>query len=96
MHNLLKGRYRVLRLIERGGMGAVYAAEDTQSQTTVALKACRAPATDHELRRVFRAEARLAHPILPRYRDEFSEGDSTYLVMEHIAGDDLAVQLARR
>ena len=97
---LLHHRYRILRLIGRGGMGAVYAAEDTQSQTTVALKACLAPAADHELRRAFRAEARvlarLAHPALPRYLDEFAEGDSAYLVMEHIAGDDLATQLARR
>ena len=81
-------------------MGAVYAAEATHTIETIALKACLAPAADVVRRRAFRAEARvlarLAHPALPRYRDEFTTEDSAYLVMEHIAGDDLAAQLARR
>jgi serine/threonine protein kinase len=35
----------------------------------------------------------LRHPVLPKVSDHFTEGGEQYLVMEHIAGDDLAKRL---
>jgi formylglycine-generating enzyme required for sulfatase activity len=91
------GRYRILNVIGRGGMGAVYRAEAIQLGKIWALKEL-APLfeDDDEQRRYasqFRQEARLLanldHPGLPRIADFFDEDDHYYLVMDYIAGHDL-------
>src|SRR5829696_3444184 len=88
---ILQGRYRILRLLGRGGMGAVYEAEDARLSRNVALKETLVE-TD-ELRRAFEREARLLanlrHPALPKVLDHFEEGGGLFLVMEFIPGDDL-------
>lgn len=95
---ILQGRYRVIRQLGQGGMGAVYEAVDTRLDTTVALK--ETLFTDERLRKQFEREARLLarlhHPALPRVSDHFAEGDGEFLVMQFIAGDDLAEMMARR
>src|ERR687889_1472487 len=95
---ILQGRYRILRPLGRGGMGAVYEAADTRLSRNVALKETLVE-TD-ELRRAFEREARLLanlrHPALPKVLDHFSEGSGLFLVMEFIPGDDLGVMLERR
>ena len=89
---ILQGRYRIIRLLGQGGMGAVYEATDERLDTTVALK--ETLFTDERLRKQFEREARLLarmhHPALPRVSDHFSEGEGQFLVMQYIAGDDLA------
>jgi serine/threonine protein kinase len=35
----------------------------------------------------------MRHPVLPKVSDHFGEGEEQYLVMEHIAGDDLSKRL---
>ncbi|MBL8267630.1 serine/threonine protein kinase, partial [Steroidobacter sp.] len=87
------GRYRIVRLLGRGGMGAVYCAEraDDEYQQSVALKVVEwCPAVTNLAGR-FRAErqilARLAHENIARLLDGGQMQDGTpYLVMEHIAG----------
>ena len=73
-------------------MGAVYEAVDQRLDATVALK--ETFSTDDRLRRQFEQEARLLaqlhHPALPRVSDYFTEGDRAFLVMQFIAGADLA------
>ena len=95
---ILQGRYRVIRQLGQGGMGAVYEAVDLRLDTTVALK--ETLFTDERLRRQFEREARLLarlhHPALPRVSDHFSEGDGQFLVMQYIPGDDLSEMMAKR
>lgn len=95
---LLQNRYRVLRPVGRGGMGTVYEAIDMRLNSTVALK--ETLHTDPISRRAFEREAqllaRLRHPALPKVIDHFSENDRQFLVMEFIAGDDLATLMEKR
>ena len=95
---ILQGRYRIVRQLGQGGMGAVYEAIDQRLDTTVALK--ETLFADERLRRQFEREARLLarlhHPALPRVSDHFSEGDGQFLVMQFIPGDDLAEKMTRK
>ena len=95
---LLQNRYRIIRLLGQGGMGAVYEAMDERLDTTVALK--ETLFADERLRRQFEREARLLarmhHPALPRVSDHFAEGDGQFLVMQFIPGDDLSQMMARK
>jgi non-specific serine/threonine protein kinase/serine/threonine-protein kinase len=51
------GRYRIVRLIGEGGMGAVYEAEQDQPRRTVALKVIKPGLASPELLRRFAQEA---------------------------------------
>jgi serine/threonine protein kinase len=89
---VLQDRYRIVRQLGKGGMGAVYEAVDQRLEATVALK--ETFSVDERLRRQFEQEARLLaqlhHPALPRVSDYFTEGDRAFLVMQFISGADLA------
>src|SRR5882724_10255676 len=95
---VLQGRYRIIRQLGQGGMGAVYEAIDERLDTTVALK--ETLFTDERLRKQFEREARLLarmhHQALPRVSDHFNEDNGQFLVMQYIAGEDLSVMLAQK
>ena len=97
-NTLLQNRYLVLNQVGQGGMGAVYIATDQRFGSTVALK--ETFFTELGLRKAFEREARLLnhlrHPALPRVSDHFTEDEGQFLVMEYIAGDDLAEKLKER
>src|SRR3954467_15524092 len=89
---VLQSRYRLVKRLGSGGMGAVYEAVDRRLNVTVALK--ESFGGDQRLRRQFAREARmlakLDHPALPRVTDYFTESSRAFLVMQFIPGPDLA------
>jgi len=97
-YTTLQSRYRIVRRLGSGGMGAVYEAIDRRLNITVALK--ESFASDHRLRKQFAREARLlarlSHPALPRVTDYFTESNRVFLVMQFIPGPDLAEIIARK
>jgi serine/threonine protein kinase/tetratricopeptide (TPR) repeat protein len=88
------GRYKLLRTLGQGGMGAVYLAHDTQLDRPIALKVPFFTSTDgpEVLARFYRearSAATLNHPnICPLY--DVGENDGTpYLTMAYIEGQPL-------
>ncbi len=90
----LLGHYRVIAKLGEGGMGAVYAAEDTKLGRQVALKLLpERVAEDPERRRRFEREARavaaITHPnVVVLYAFEEADG-AHFLTMEHVEGNTL-------
>lgn len=88
---VLNNRYRLIRLLGEGGMGAVHLAYDTSLESEVALKCNQNPAPEsaHQFLREAHLLASLRHPHLPRVIDYFIIDHSQFLVMDYIPGDDL-------
>jgi tetratricopeptide (TPR) repeat protein/tRNA A-37 threonylcarbamoyl transferase component Bud32 len=91
------GRYRIIRLIGEGGMGAVYQAEQEQPRRTVALKVIKSAWASPELVRRFEQEsevlARLQHPGIAQVYEagatDTESGPQPYFAMEFIQGQTL-------
>ena len=97
---MIAGRYRVVALLGRGGMGEVYRADDTKLGEAVALKFLpERLENDAVLRDRFLGEARLAravaHPNVCRVYDVGEVGGRLFLSMEYVDGEDLATLLRR-
>ena len=97
---MVDGKYRIDRLIARGGMGAVFAATHCVSGKKVALKWMlpalgQVAGARERFVREARATARIAHPNIVDIYDVGTEHDSVYLVMEYLRGETLADRLAR-
>lgn len=90
----VQGHYEVTDMLGKGGMGAVFRAEDLKLGRTVAIKVLRPElATEDSYIGRFEREARIAarldHPnIIPVYAVEEVEG-LHYFVMKYIAGKSL-------
>ncbi len=97
---VLAGRYRVVGLLGRGGMGEVYRADDLKLGQSVALKFL-PPGTgsDAEWLERFLGEVRVAlkitHPNVCRVYDIGEVDGAHYLSMEYIDGEDLSSLLRR-
>jgi len=96
---VLRGRYRINRIIGQGGMGSIYLSDDLRLQgRQCALKEVEndrslTPDLLRETRDQFLREAtvlaRLDHPNIPKVSDFFSISNRDYLVMDFVPGKDL-------
>jgi len=97
----IDARYRLDRLIGRGGMGAVYEASDLKLDRIVAVKimlsrAFGQPGALRRFRREARTAARLSHPNIVAVHDVGSlEGEGAYIVMERVQGQTLRAAMHR-
>jgi len=98
----LGGKYRILRRIGSGGIGAVYAAEHLALGSRVAIKVLRgAAAVDASeiarLRREAQIQVSIKHPNVLRTLDldQMPDG-SIYVVMELLRGVSVSERLQRR
>ena len=97
---LLHGRYRIVGLLGRGGMGEVYRADDIKLGQPVALKFLpESLARDADALQRFYAEVRLgrqvSHPNVCRLYDLIEIDGHHCLAMEYVDGEDLASLLKR-
>jgi serine/threonine-protein kinase len=97
---MLAGRYRVIGLLGRGGMGEVYRADDLKLGQPVALKFLpRDVERDPDRLERFLTEVRLSlrvtHPNVCRVFDIGQIDDRQFLSMEYVDGEDLASLLRR-
>jgi serine/threonine protein kinase len=88
------GKYRLIELLGRGGMGNVFLGQHVMMNRRVALKIIsRQVGKDHASLDRFLAEARavasLDHPNIVQAYNVDNEGDRYYLVMEYVEGLDL-------
>jgi serine/threonine protein kinase len=101
LQRVVEGKYRIERMLGKGGMGAVYLAHDLTLEREVAIKLLPPDiAQDDQVVRRFQQEAKtsakLDHPnIIPIYRVE-SEGGLNYFVMKYVAGTSLEDVLERK
>lgn len=92
---LLHGRYDIVRVLKKGGMGAVYTAKDTKlADSLCAVKEILEDKQSDEYYQLrfsqeMAALARLDHPSIPRVRDFFRLKGKSYLVMDLIQGISL-------
>jgi urea transport system substrate-binding protein len=94
-------RYRVVGILGRGGMGAVYKAEHRLLERHVVLKVIRPELlADGNIVQRFQREARLAarlsHPNVVAVYEAEELGSTQLLVMEYIEGVNLAELVAQR
>ncbi|BFH13574.1 serine/threonine protein kinase [Paenibacillus melissococcoides] len=97
---LLHGRYRIVRLLGKGGMSSVYLAEDERlARKLWAIKVSKPAARDMErLVHEARLLTALRHPHLPLIVDFYPPDASgrAYLVMEYIEGATLGERMRER
>jgi len=101
LQRLIEGKYRIERLLGKGGMAVVFLAHDLTLEREVAIKVVPPDiAQDDQVVRRFQQEAKTAakldHPnIIPIYRVE-NEGGLNYFVMKYVSGTSLEDLLERK
>jgi eukaryotic-like serine/threonine-protein kinase len=94
------GRYRVARVMGRGGMATVYLARDAMLDRQVAVKVLAEhladdPAFVRRFRREASIAAGLAHPHIVELLDVGDDRGRFFIVMEHVDGETLHDLLER-
>lgn len=98
--DVIAGRFTILEVIGRGGMGDVFRARDERLRRLVAIKVLPSrlasdPAYRERLEQEARAVSSLSHPGICALHDLGSDGELLFLVMEYVSGEPLDVRLRR-
>jgi predicted Ser/Thr protein kinase len=98
--NLFAGRYLVIDVLGKGGMGCVYRVLDTKVDEEVALKFINPEiAADARIVERFRTELKVTRKITHRHvcrmYDLSADGSSLFITMEYIPGEDLEGMIRR-
>ncbi len=94
LQRIVEGKYKIERMVGKGGMGAVFLAQDLTLDREVAIKVLppdisQDPKVVQRFQQEAKTAAKLDHTnIIPIYRVE-SEGGLNYFVMKYIAGTSL-------
>ncbi|MFV1959169.1 MAG: protein kinase, partial [Planctomycetota bacterium] len=88
------GRWHLLRILGRGGMGRVYLATDQDGRPRVAVKVlsddlASDPAFVKRFHREARVLASLSHPHVVEILDQGEAGGRLYFAMEYVRGENL-------
>src|ERR1041384_7225465 len=99
---MIDGKYRIVKLIGEGGMGAVYSGENVRINRRVAIKVLHASYTGNaEVMQRFEREAQAAgrigndHILEVLDLGSFSDGDH-FIVMEYLDGEPLSSRIRDR
>jgi tetratricopeptide (TPR) repeat protein/TolB-like protein len=99
--DIAAGRFRIVHLIARGGMGEVYEALDLELRAPVALKTVRPeiaadPAAVERLKRELQLARQVTHPNVCRVFDFWQDPDAgAFVTMELVGGETLAARIKR-
>ncbi len=92
------GKYEIVRLIGKGGMGLVYQARHVELDTQFAIKILNTNFVEdseaiERFKREARTAAKLEHPNIVKVFDYGVEDTVCYLVMEYLVGESLRTRL---
>lgn len=96
IHDVINGKYEILKEIGHGGMSTVYLAMDKNLNKQWAVKEIRKngnDANDLSVVNSLQAEAdlmkKLDHPALPRIVDIINDAETICIIMDYIEGETL-------
>lgn len=105
LSSVLHRRYRLMDTLGKGGMAAVYKAEDlavpgllvaVKEMSAAQLPPAELPGAVAAFQREAQVLASLSHPNVVRVHDYFAEGGKQFIVMEYVDGATLEDMLLRR
>ena len=101
LNSVFADRYEILEELGKGGMGQVYRVKDQTLDEEMALKILKPEiAQDKEIIERFKNELKLArkigHKNICRMYDLNEEGETPYITMEYVKGDDLKTIIKER
>jgi predicted Ser/Thr protein kinase len=101
VQEVLAGRYELLDVLGRGGMGVVYRARDRVLDRAVAVKVLPVDRAEDRtfvarFQREAFAAAALSDPNIVAVFDSGQDGETRFIVMEYVAGESLAQLIHQR
>jgi serine/threonine protein kinase/Tol biopolymer transport system component len=99
--SIFAGRYRIVEELGRGGMGRVFKALDTEINEDVAIKILKpeialSEGTVERFHNELRFARRIAHKNVCKMYHLAKEGETPYITMEYVPGEDLKSLVRRK